>query len=171
MGTIQLSTTEFNEYYKRYIDLAIHLPLLQGLADGMLETHSFFEGLPSDKHEFRYAEGKWTPKEILLHLIDTERVFAYRALQFARAENVEIRGFDQDEFAANSNANLRTMEELLDEYIAVRTANIVLFTSFTEETMQRMGIASNSPLSVRAAGYIICGHEKHHIAVINERYL
>ena len=98
-------------------------------------------------------------------------MFAYRALQFARAENVEIRGFDQDEFAANSNANLRTMEELLDEYIAVRTANIVLFTSFTEETMQRMGIASNSPLSVRAAGYIICGHEKHHIAVINERYL
>lgn len=167
----QISEKESNTYYKRYIDRALSKPLLEGLAEGMLETHDFFEAIPKEKHEYQYAEGKWTPKEILLHLIDTERVFAYRALQFARAKNVEIKGFDQDEFAANSNANERTMKQLLEEYMAVRAATIILFTSFSDKTLQQMGVASNSPLSVRAAGYIICGHEKHHVAVINERYL
>jgi len=166
-----ISNTEYNSYYKRYVDKALEKPLLQGLADGMLKTHDFFESIPKEKHEYRYAEGKWTPKEILLHIIDTERVFTYRALQFARAKNVEIKGFDQDEFAANSYANKRTMQQLLEEYMAVRTATVVLFNTFSENTLQQMGVASTSPLSVRAAGYIISGHEKHHIAIINERYL
>ncbi|RDK83483.1 DinB family protein [Marinirhabdus gelatinilytica] len=167
----QISETEYNSYYKRYVDRALHKPLLKGLAEGMLETHDFFEAIPDEKHEFRYAAEKWTPKEILLHLIDTERVFAYRALHFARASQVEIKGFDQDEFAQNSNANQHSMEKLLEEYIAVRTSTVLLFNSFSETTMLRMGVASDSPLSVRAAGFIINGHEKHHIAVIKERYL
>ncbi|WP_432410433.1 DinB family protein [Rasiella sp. SM2506] len=171
MEIVQLSNNEFHTYYKGYIERALNKPLLQGLAEGMLETHEFFDAIPEAKQEYRYKEGKWTPKEILLHLIDTERVFAYRALQFARAKNVEIRGFDQDEFVENSNANERTMQHLLEEYLAVRTAQIILFSSFSEQTLQHTGIASNSPLSVRAAGYIICGHEKHHIAIVNERYL
>ncbi len=171
MKTTQLSEKEFNSYYKNYVDRALEKPLLQGFSEGMIETHEFFEAIPEAKLEYRYEEGKWTPKEILLHLIDTERVFAYRALQFARAKNVEIRGFDQDEFAANSKANERTLENLLDEYIAVRKATIVLFKTFSEEILERIGVASNFPLSVRAAGFIICGHEKHHIAVIKAYYL
>ncbi|WP_263649826.1 DinB family protein [Rasiella rasia] len=169
--TSPLTSNEYNEYYKRYIDLAISAPLLEGLATGMLETHEFFESIPNEKLEFRYAEGKWTPKQILLHIIDTERVFAYRALQFSRASNVEIKGFDQDEFAANSNADNRSQDSLLKEYMAVRTSSILLFKSFNEATLKRMGEASNFPLSVRASGYIICGHEKHHIKIIKERYL
>ena len=137
----------------------------------MLETNNFFETIPDAKLEYRYAEGKWTPKEILLHLIDTERVFAYRALQFARAKDVVIKGFDQDEFAANSNANDRTIKNLLEEYRAVRTATVILFSSFSNNTLLQMGVASDSPLSVRASGFIISGHEKHHIAILNERYL
>lgn len=171
MGIIQISDNEFNAYYKGYVDKALNKPLLQGLADGMIETHEFFEAIPENKHQYRYAEGKWTPKEILLHLIDTERVFAYRALFFARSKNVEIKGFDQDEFTANSYANGRTMSDLLEEYLAVRTSSVVLFNSFSEEILQNMGVASNSPLSIRAAGYIICGHEKHHLGILKERYL
>ncbi|MAZ72071.1 MAG: damage-inducible protein DinB [Flavobacteriaceae bacterium] len=167
----QISDKEFNNYYKGYVNKALGKSLLQGLAEGMLETHAFFEAIPKEKEEYQYAEGKWTPKEILLHLIDTERVFAYRALFFARATQVELKGFDQDEFALNSNANKRSMEDLLEEYIAVRTSSVVLFTSFSEEMLQQMGVASNFPLSVRAAGYIICGHEKHHTAILQERYL
>lgn len=166
-----ISDKEYNTYYKGYVDKALGKPLSRGLAEGLLETHDFFENIPESKHEFRYAAGKWTPKEILLHIIDTERVFAYRALHFARENNVEIKGFDQDVFAANSNANARTMSHLLEEYLAVRTATVMLFNTFSEETLQQMGVASNSPLSVRAAGYIICGHEKHHITILKERYL
>lgn len=171
MESTQLSGKEYNTYYNRYVERVTRKPLLSALAEGMLETYGFFETIPEAKHEYRYEKGKWTPKEILLHLIDTERVFAYRALQFARAKNVEIRGFDQDEFAANSYANSRTMKHLLEEYSAVRTASVVLFTNFSNKTLLQMGVASNAPLSVRAAGYIICGHDKHHIAIINERYL
>lgn len=171
MNVSHLSETEYNSYYKRYIDQASQLPLLQGLAEGLLETHHFFDSIPKNKQEYQYAEGKWTPKEILLHLIDTERVFAYRALQFARAENVVLQGFDQDEFAANSYANTRSMANLLEEYIAVRTSTVALFTSFASETLLRKGVASDSILSVRAAGFIICGHEMHHIQVLTERYL
>ncbi len=167
----KISDKEYNDYYKGYIDKALGKPLLKGLAEGLLETHDFFDNIPEAKQEFRYVADKWTPKEVLLHIIDTERVFAYRALQFARAKNVEIKGFDQDEFAANSNANERTMKHLLEEYLAVRTATVILFTSFSENTLLQMGVASNAPLSVRAAGFIICGHEKHHVAIIKERYL
>ena len=171
MLTTQLSESEFNPYYKRYIDQAATMPLLQGLAAGLMNTHDFFEGIPDDKLHFRYEEGKWTPKEILLHIIDTERVFSYRALQFARAENVVIRGFDQDEFANNSAANHRSLESLLEEFMSVRTATVLLFKSFSDQKLQQIGIASDSPMSVRAAGFVICGHEKHHMAVIKERYL
>lgn len=171
MHASSLSEKEYNSYYQRYIDQASGMPLQEGLAEGLLETSKFFESIPKDKLEFRYASGKWTPKEILLHLIDTERVFAYRALHFARADNVTIRGFEQDEFAANSHANERSLEDLLQEYLAVRTASIVLFKSFAPNILLRKGMASDAILSVRAAGFIICGHEKHHMDIIRERYL
>lgn len=166
-----LAPTEYNEYYKRYIDHALEKPLLEGLQEGMLATLEFFKGIPEEKHVYRYELGKWTPKEILLHLIDTERVFVYRAMQFARAKDVVIKGFDQEEFATNSRANDRTMNELLDEYTAVRAATIQFTKSCDEETLLRKGIASKSNLSVRAALYIVVGHEVHHATIITEKYL
>lgn len=167
----QLATSEYNTYYKRYIDQAENVSILEGLQLGMEATSSFFEAIPLEKHEYRYEASKWTPKEILLHIIDTERVFAYRALQFARSKGAVIKGYDQDEFASNANANNRSMQELLDEYAAVRLANLHFAKSCSDDIWIRMGEASGSPLSVRAAFYIIIGHEIHHCKVLQERYL
>ena len=165
------TSTEYNTYYKRYIDQAANGSILEGLQHGMEVTTSFFEAIPAEKHEYRYEESKWTPKEILLHIIDTERVFSYRALQFARSEGAVLKGFDQDEFAKNADANDRSMQDLLDEYAAVRMSSLYFAKSCSKETWLRMGEASGSPLSVRAAFYIILGHEIHHCAVLQERYL
>lgn len=171
MQNNQPASSEYNAYYKRYIDQAQGFPILEGLQNGMEVTTSFFEAIPLEKHEYRYEESKWTPKEILLHIIDTERVFAYRALQFARSEGAILKGFDQDEFAKNGDVTNRSMQDLLDEYAAARMANLYFAKSCTDETWVRMGEASGSPLSVRAAFYIILGHEIHHCAVLQERYL
>ena len=162
---------EFNSYYERYIILGEEGALDEALQTGLEKTITFFEGIPDSKHEYRYAVGKWTPKEVLQHIIDTERVFAYRALQFARAENVVLEGFDQDEFAKNVQPITQSMHAILGEFVAVRRASIAFVKSCSKETLIRAGIASNSPLSVRAAFRIIAGHEVHHMNIITERYL
>jgi len=167
----QIATTEYNAYYKRYIDQVQDVSILAGLQKGLELTTTFFKAIPSEKHEYRYEDSKWTPKEILLHIIDTERVFAYRALQFARSEGAVLKGFDQDEFAKNGDVTNRSMQDLLDEYAAVRMANLYFAKSCADETWMRMGEANGSPLSVRAAFYIILGHEIHHCSVVQERYL
>ncbi|OAB78100.1 DinB family protein [Cochleicola gelatinilyticus] len=166
-----MTSQEYNPYYKTYINLVTEPLLTKSLSIGLLNITDFFNAIPNDKLEYRYATNKWTPKEVLLHLIDTERVFSYRALTFARSKNVELPGFDQDEFVQNSDANKYTLDELLDDYLATRTATISLFKGFNEKTLQQSGIASGSTLSVRAAGTIICGHEIHHCNIIKERYL
>jgi len=163
--------SEYNSYYATYIDKVGQGSLLENLAEGMVKTVHFFEGIPSDKMEYRYAEGKWSPKEVLQHLIDTERIFSYRALFIARAKNANLAGMDQDEFAATVNANAKSVELLLEEYVSVRTATITLFKSFGDVELLKIGKASASDLSVRASGYIICGHELHHIDIVRERYL
>ena len=108
---------------------------------------------------------------MFVHLIDCERVFMYRAMQIVRSKNVDLEGFDQDEFVANSNANARTMDSLLNEYTAVRSASIQFIENCEANTLTKMGKASNSPLSARAAAYITRGHEMHHIKVLKEKYL
>jgi hypothetical protein len=162
---------EYNEYYERYIVLGAKKPLQEALTLGLEQTVAFFRAIPETLHEYRYEEGKWTPKEVLLHIIDTERVFAYRALQFARAENVVLEGYDQDEFAKNARPVTHSMQSLLDEYTAVRQASIRFVANSSSDSLLRAGVASNSPLSVRAAFRIICGHEVHHFNIIKERYL
>jgi hypothetical protein len=171
MKRSQLQATDYLAYYKQYIDLTPDRTVTDVLEFGMLQTVHFFDELPGSKHDFAYAEEKWTPKEILLHLIDTERVFTYRALTFARSENSELPGFDQDAFVANSRANAATMEDLIKEYVANRTATIALFKSFSEDELLRKGVASGGPLSVAASGYIMCGHEVHHCNVLKALYL
>ena len=127
--------------------------------------------IAKDKWSFSYAEGKWTIKEILLHLIDAERVFAYRTLCVSRKEELELPGFDHDEYLKNSNAKSRSHESLIEEYEAVRKASISLFKSFDEETLSYLGVANGSAISVKGLAYIIAGHELHHNSVIKERYL
>ncbi len=118
-----------------------------------------------------YAAGKWTINQILQHLIDVERIFAYRALRFARNDKTELHGFDEDSFAAAANTSQRDFQSLKAELIAVRQSSILLFKSFDDEILARIGVANKVDISVLAIGFAIIGHQNHHITVIKERYL
>ncbi|HEX8656581.1 MAG TPA: alpha/beta hydrolase-fold protein [Hymenobacter sp.] len=135
------------------------------------ELHAQFANLSEAQTEKAYAEGKWTLKEMLMHQIDTERIFAYRAMRFARGDSQDLPGFDQDDYVAHSNAHARTLASLLAEYDATRAATLALFDSFTEEQLDRRGTANGGPTTVRALVYIVPGHELHHLNILRERYL
>ncbi len=171
MRPSNISPSEYNPYYKNYIELVESTNLVDALVKGMDATNAFFESLPNNKWNHQYIEGKWTPKDILLHISDTERVFAYRALYFARSNNAELKGFDENIFAENALAGNKTVADLLQNYVAVRNATLSLFKSFDENQLKQIGQANGSVMSVRAAGFVICGHEKHHCNIIKERYL
>lgn len=134
------------------------------------ELHRDLSRLTEAQALLRYAPGKWTPKEVLLHLIDTERIFTYRALRFARGDAQSLPGFDENEFAANSEANDRPLSDLLTEYHAVRAATLALFGSFNAAQLDRVGLANGGATSVRALVFITAGHERHHLAILRERY-
>ncbi len=166
-----LQPNEFASYYENYIKLVPEQDIIKGLIKQKEEMLHFFKSIPVFKHEFQYAEGKWTIKDIILHLIDAERIFTYRALRIARNDKAELPGFEENEYVIEANANNREYESLLVEYEIVRNATISLFETFTSEELIRLGTASNNSVSVRAIGYIILGHELHHKNVILERYL
>jgi len=171
MKASDLSSSEYNPYYSVYINLNEDEDLLTGLRNSSSQTQKFFETIPKNKLEYRYDRGKWSIKEILQHIIDTERVFSYRAMRIARKDNTPLTGFDQDTYVERSDADSRDIKELLLEYRTLRESTIQMFYGFTENMLRNVGEASNSPLSPRAAGFIISGHEKHHCRVIKERYL
>lgn len=168
---IHLNNNEFSEYYGYYISLNTSENLIQNLENQLQVTADFFKSIPSEKLEFQYEVGKWTPKDILQHIIDSERIFAYRALRFARFDSVNLPGYEENDYAEVANANGRTIDDLIEEYKIVKLASIHLFKSFTEKMLLNIGQANNAPASVRAIGYIIAGHEIHHINIIKERYL
>ncbi len=171
MFVTEIPESEYASFYANYIKKGGNLSLLSGLEQGMLNTKAFFETIPEDKLEYRYAEGKWTIKEILQHLIDTEHVFVYRALRFARQDKTPLPGFEQDDYVLASVANRRTRDQLLNDYLDLRESTIALFSSFSKKMLEQIGVASNAEMSVRAIGFVLIGHEKHHIDVIKERYL
>ena len=131
----------------------------------------FLETIPPEKHHYRYAEGKWSIKEVLQHIIDAERIFAYRALRFTRKDTTPLPGFDENSFAATSKADARSWDKLLEELNVVRRSSELLFNSFDAEQLQANGISSNSPNYVLAVGFIIIGHAMHHQKILKERYL
>lgn len=163
---------EYAPYTMMYIGL---LPddgfVLKYLDENLKATKDFILSLPEEKLLYRYAEGKWTIKEILVHLIDDERIYSYRALRFARNDKTELPGFEQDDYAIHSGANEREIRDILKEFATVRRATISLFESFDRKALLRAGIASGNIMSVRAAAYHIAGHEMRHINIIRERYL
>jgi enterochelin esterase-like enzyme len=158
-------------YAQTYIDLvpAEADPLAQ-LRQQAAEVHRELAGLTESQTLMRYAPGKWTPKEVLVHIADAERIFAYRALRFARADAQELPGFDENEFAANSEANDRPLSDLLTEYHAVRAATLAFFGGLNGGQLERAGRANGGATSVRALLYIIAGHEQHHLRILRERY-
>ena len=162
---------EYNPYYQQYILKAGGATILEGLKTNGNITVSFLESIPVEKLEYRYDKGKWTIKEVVQHLIDTERVFTYRALCIAREDKTLFPGYDQDQYVASSEANGRSLDALLREYKALRLTSSALFESFSEDMLRRIGIASNSNLTPRAVAFIIIGHENHHCEIIKERYL
>jgi len=171
MKPSQLSDTEFAPFYQSYISLANEADLVEELEISVHEFIKFVQNIPMDKFDYRYAEGKWTIKDIIQHLIDSERVFAYRALRIARNDKTPLPGFEENSFANEANGNDRKLQDLLTELALVRQSTIMLFKNFSEEILLRTGIASDKPVSVRALGFIIIGHQKHHQKVFQERYL
>jgi uncharacterized damage-inducible protein DinB len=166
-----LKSGEFNPYYGTYIKKTVGLTLKDDLKSSGEKLISFLKSIPPDKLEFRYADGKWTIKEIIQHLMDAERIFTYRALRIARKDQTPLPGFEQDDYVIPSQANKRSIEDLINEFKAIKAATVSLFDSFSDEMLMALGKASNSPISVRAIGFIIMGHEIHHCEVIKERYL
>ena len=163
---------EFPSYAARYIDL---LPddglVLKHLAENFKATKNLVESLPVEKLLYRYAENKWTIKEVLVHIIDDERIYAYRAMCFARGEQTPLPGFEQDDYALNSGANERDIDNILEEYEAVRRSTIALFNGLSDSAFTKTGIANNNKVSVRALVYHLAGHELYHINLIKSRYL
>ena len=170
---IVLNQNEIGDYYRKYVDQIVKyeqsLPdlLKRSLDEGFI----FLKSIPIEKWDYFYAKDKWTIKEILQHLIDTERVFCYRALRFSRNDPQALPGFDQDAFVQGANTHNRKVESLIKEFKNLRTSTLDLFDSFNKTSLLKVGTASGTPMSVRAAGYIIVGHQHHHFKIIKERYL
>lgn len=164
---------EYAPYYKQYIQLIenTNKSIIENLIDSQKEFDTFLKDIPLEKQNFAYAEGKWTIKEVIQHIIDTERVFNYRALCFARNDQTSLPGFDQDVFVANCNANSRDYNDLLGEMVILRKSTILLFKSFSDDAFLRIGVGSGNKMSVRALGYLFSGHQIHHLNVLKERYV
>jgi enterochelin esterase-like enzyme/uncharacterized damage-inducible protein DinB len=162
---------DYTPYYERYINLVpAGVDPRQVLREQPREVHAAFDQLSGAQALFAYAPDKWTIKQLLLHQIDAERIFAYRALRFARGDEQSLHGFDENEYAANSQANERSLSSLLAEYDANRAATLALFDSFNDEQLNRKGSANNAVVTVRALLYIMAGHERHHLNIFQERY-
>ena len=164
-------TGTFPEYFYRYMKLVGEGNIIENLREQKDEVISFLNSIDEDKWLYRYAEGKWTLKEVVQHVSDAERVFGYRALAFARKDPASLPSFDENSYAANSDANKRNANELVAEFEAVRRSSILLFNSFSAETMMNTGIASGKEISVMALAYISVGHVAHHAKIISEKYL
>lgn len=163
---------EYALYYEQYIEpLSKDLNVLDALKLGSKEITQLYKSLSQEQLLYRYAEGKWNMKDILMHLVDVERVFVYRAMRFARRDRTPLPFFDENEFAKNANASTIPLSKLLREYISNRTATLSFFNNLNSKQLKETGIASQAAMSVRACTWIIYGHEQHHLKIIHERYL
>lgn len=162
---------EYAEYYDRYVSLVEESDILAVLENQQVELRDFFQNITEEKSHYAYAEDKWTIKEVIGHLTDGERIFAYRALRISRADQTPIEGFEQDDYIKNSNFNGTPLAELTDELLLNLKANLIFFKNLTDEAWLRTGTASDNPVSVRALAYIMAGHIRHHLKILNERYL
>lgn len=172
MKATDITSNEYAPFYANYIQAALsEYTLVEELEISVHRLIKFVQNIPMDKFDYRYAEGKWTIKDILQHLIDAERIFAYRALRFARKDATPLPGFDENTYVEAAHASSRSIQDLLTELAVVRQATLSLFKTFSEEDLQQIGTASNHPMSVRALGFVIIGHQNHHQRIFQERYL
>lgn len=165
-----LKSEDYPAIYEDYIE-TIQGDVMEELAEQINSFPEFIKTIPTDKEIYSYAEGKWTVKQILCHIIDTERVMSYRALRFARNDMTALASFEQDEFVANGRHNERSMDSIIEEFTYLRKSNIALFKTFNEHELSRRGMASDRLISVLAFIYVIAGHLNHHKFILQQRYL
>lgn len=171
MKVTELLANEYAPFYAPYIAAFEDGDLNESMEISLHEFIRFVREIPMERHDYIYAENKWTIKDILQHLIDAERIFSYRALRIARNDKTPLPGFEENNYAAIANGGKRSIQELLTEFSAVRYATLQMFKSFSKDELLRKGIASNNEISVRAIGFITIGHVKHHERIFRERYL
>lgn len=164
-------TSDYGSFYQDYINQTTTDDVQYLLQQSLLPLKDFFSSIPSSKIDYAYSEGKWTLKELLQHLIDTERIMSYRALCIARGEQKSLPGFDENDYVVASNASERTWNSLIEEMLLVRKSTILLFDSFNINLLQQKGKANKHAITTNALGFIIVGHVLHHQRIITERYL
>jgi len=158
-------------FYQNYFLLVKEEDVLQALRNSSSELLDLLKRINEKQSTFAYAEGKWTIKELLMHMMDSERIFAYRALRFSRNDRTSLPGFDEQVYTPQSNANNQSLSDLMLQIKNLRQSTIDLFSTFNEEMLLRSGFANNYEISVIALGFIIAGHERHHLNILKERYL
>ena len=161
---------EYAPYFERYVGRVPEADALPVLERQRAEVRAAFEGLPEVRGGYRYAPGKWSIRELLGHVTDTERIFAYRALCIARGETAPLPGFEQDPYVANAGHDRWTLAELLEDFDAVRKTNLAMISHLDEAAVRRVGTSSGHATSVRAIAYILAGHVRHHLGVLAEKY-
>lgn len=172
MKKADISTTEYNSYFEKYLGtLPENLELIDGFSTGKETLINFFLSIPKNKLTFRYQPEKWSVKEVFQHIIDTERIMIYRCFRIAREDKTPLSSFDENAYITPSEANKKTINALINEYTATRDNSIALLNSLSDKNLSFTGTASGFPLSARAVAFIILGHENWHTAIIKERYL
>jgi uncharacterized damage-inducible protein DinB len=166
-----LNLESIPHFYKNYIKQVEETDLIQALRISGNRMSEIAHGIPDSKADYRYADGKWSVRELLCHMIDAERIFAYRALRFARNDKTPLAGFEENDYAPQANAEGRSLKKIADEMARLRASTIDLFEGFTPEMLSRKGTSNKNELSVIGLGFIIAGHETHHRHVLVERYL
>lgn len=158
-------------FFEKYVRLALSEDLIGTLETNTTSAITFFEEIPDAKRDYAYAEQKWTIKQVLQHIIDTERVFAYRCLRIARFDSTPLPGFDENLFADHAPVGHRSWKDMIKEFKQLRKANIRMIKSLSEEQLHSTGTASNSSINAVALAFIMAGHVTHHINITQERYL
>jgi uncharacterized damage-inducible protein DinB len=160
-----------SSFYHKYINLVNGDSAAEAVKNHSAEILQFYSNLPEEKAGYAYAEGKWTLKDVMQHIIDAERVFTYRTMRIARKDTTPLPGFDENSFAANSGAGSRSFASLKEEFALLRQATDVFITTLTDEQLQNTGTASNNPVTANAVAFITYGHLLHHMNITRERYL
>lgn len=167
----EISPDEYGDFYSRYIEKSKDCELFEQLEYGSRQVTDLLQLINDKQALHRYEESKWSIKEVVGHMSDTERIMAYRALSFARGDDHSLPGFDQDSYVEAANFNDMSLDELIKDYKLVRSSTISLFSSFNDKMLMALGTASGSEFSVRALGFVIIGHEIHHLEILKEMYL
>ena len=160
----------YNDYFASYINLTEGETTLEAIENSFFRNMALLSSITEDQGDSRYAENKWTVKEVIAHMNDTERIMAYRALRFARNDRTELQGYDETHYAMYSNANNRTVGSLVAEFEEIRKSTLSLFESFNDDMLAHVGTANGMSIDVKALGLVIAGHSLHHCEILKDRY-